>query len=177
MSFQQQINTGLFLPTTAAVDAARIAQTDVNSQEFKQLIIQLYQYINSMAIAVNIKDSGYYIQQEFVNGQLFPVTNASMATASSDGRQVFRLLINFGPLPNNSTTSTPHGINTTSLFTFTRIYGAASDPVGLNFIPLPYAAASTSIELKINATNVVITTTSNRSNFTQSWVVVEYLKS
>ncbi len=173
---------GLYVPTTNIWDeVGQLQETNVNSPEFKELLVRLYQNINNIALSLNIKDSAYYDTNEFVNGQLFfPDPNLSSSTDTvATFRPVFRLVVNFGALPNTGTTSIPHGLDVTSGFTFTRIYGAASDTTGLNYIPLPYASTvdvAHNVELSIDATNVTITTGSNRSNFNQCYVIVEFLK-
>src|ERR1700676_4672214 len=97
------INTqrGAFVPTTNIWDVTEIYSVNVNSDEFKELLVRLYQKLYKMSILFNLKDTGYYPTQEFVNSQLFfpnPSLNSS-TMATSVYRQVFRMTINFGPLP------------------------------------------------------------------------------
>lgn len=93
-------------------------------------------------------------------------------------RPVYRMTINFGALPNAGTKSVAHNIPFTSAFTTTRIYGSATDPMGLTYIPLPYASPTdaSNIELYVDAVNVNVITGSNRSNYTISYIVIEYTK-
>ncbi len=179
------IEFGLAVPTTDEWDVAQIYQTDVNSQEFKELLVRLYQNLSNMALVLNLKESAYYDTKQFVNGQqFFPNPNNNSSTNSSaDFRPVFRLVVNFGALPNAGTKSVPHGLTITSGYTFTRIYGAASDTTGLNYIPIPYASTtvispilSDDVEVKVDATTVTIITGSNRSNFNICYVVLEFMK-
>ena len=171
---------GSFVPTTNVWDVQRLYDVNVNSPEFKELLVRLYQNVNNIALILNIKDTGMYNTSEFVNGQLYfsnPSNNSSTA-ANPILRQVYRTVVNFGALPNTGTKSVPHGIITNNAMTFTRIYGAASDTTGLNYIPLPYASptAANNIELNADSTNVNITTGSNRSNFNVTYIILEYLK-
>ena len=170
---------GAFVPTTNVWDVTQLYQVDVKSPEFKELLVRLYQNINNLALVLNLKDTGYYPTQEFVNGQQFfpnPALNSSTPT-SATYRQVFRTTVNFGALPNNTAASVPHNIAITDAFTFTRIYGCSSDVSGNTYIPLPYVdAGGDNIELYVDATNVNIVTTSDRTNYTVTYVVVEYLK-
>lgn len=171
---------GSFVPTNLIWDVQQLYQVDVTSPEFKELLVRLYQNVNNISLILNIKDTGMYNTNEFVNGQLYfsnPANNSSTA-ASPALRQVYRKVINFGQLPNAGSTSVAHNIPTNGMLTFTRIYAAASDTSGLNYIPIPYASASgtTNIELSVNSTDVTITTASNRSNFTVCYVILEYLK-
>lgn len=181
MALQDADQYGLFLQTTQVWDVAQLQEIDVNSPEFKELLVRLYQQINNVAIVLNMKDTGQYQLSEFINGQLYfsdPALNSSTALSPQD-RQVFRKVINFGALPNTGTTAVPHGITCTPKTTFTRIYGCSSDVTGKNYIPLPYASptAANNIELKVDATNVTIITGSNRTNFTITYVILEYLQS
>lgn len=173
------IRSGLFVPTTNVWDVQQLYDVDVTSPAFKELLVRLYQNINNISTALNIKDSGYYITDEFVNGQLFfpnPIYNSS--TAEDPGfRQVWRLVINFGALLNTAPKSVPHNLTINKGVTFTRIYATASDTTGFNYIPIPYVSLSggEDIILDVNATDVVITTTSDRTNFNVCYVVLEYL--
>lgn len=170
---------GLFIPTTDVYDISTIQGLDVESDEFKYFLVRLRQSINNAALAINIKDSGYYVETEFVNGQLF-FPNPSLSSTTQQVptyRQVFRKVINFGQLPNAAIKSVAHGITINSNVTFTRIYGAASDTTGFQYIPLPYAAVTgDNIELYVDATDVNIATLDNRSNFNQCYIVLEYIK-
>jgi hypothetical protein len=168
-------NTGSFLPTTQMLDISMLYAADVNSPEFKELLARVYQYLNVMSLVINTKDTGYYINQEFNTGQLFfnPLSNNQTQL-----RPVFRKAIDFGILANTGLKSVPHNINPTTTYSFTRIYACASDPVGLNYIPIPYASPVlvNNIEINVDAVNVNITTGSNRTAFTICYVVLEFLK-
>jgi hypothetical protein len=171
---------GAFIPTTNIWDVAgQIYSIDVTSPEFKELLVRMYQNLNLMAINVNLRDAGYYDTSQFVNGQLFfpnPTLSSSSPTTPAF-RQVTRLVVNFGALPNAGTKTVAHNIPITAQYTFTRIYGAASDTTGLTYIPLPYASPVlvNNIEISVTSTNVVITTGSNRSNYNVCYVILEYL--
>lgn len=173
--------TGSFVPTSYVWDVARLYEIDVNSDEFKELLVRLYQNINAISLSLNIKDTGMYNTSEFVNGQIFfpnPALNSSTSTAP-DFRQVYRLVINFGALPNTTSKSVAHGIAITPTTTFTRIYATASDTTGNTFIPITYASATLTnvVEISVDATNITITTNSDRTNYNVCYVVLEYLQS
>lgn len=170
-------NAGSFIATTNIWDVSELYTTQVTEPAFKELLVRLYQNVNNIAQALNNRDQGYYFLQEFENGQ--SLFQSPTAVNISPMRQIYRMVINFGALPNTGTTSVAHNIAPTSAFTFTRIYGAASDTTGLNYIPLPYASPTlaNNIELNADATNVNIITGSNRTNFTITYVILEYVKS
>lgn len=171
---------GAFIPTTQIWDPAVIQEVDVNSEQFKDLIIKLYQNINNIVQLLNKKDTGIYDLNEFVCGQVF-FSNPSYDSTSAKNatlRQVFRKVINFGALNNAAgTTSVAHGISVTTNYNFTRIYGVANDTTGNSYLPIPYASgtAASIIELYVDATNVYITVGQDRSSY-NAVIILEYIK-
>src|SRR5271166_1480135 len=151
----QQNLTGLFIPTTSNFEIAAIFDIDVNSKEFKELIVRLYQNQNNIALSLNLKDSAYYLQEEFVTGAQFYNT---VTLSELNTRPEFRKAFNTGALGAGVTT-VAHGLTIGTTWTFTDIWGTATDNVGNNYYPLPWssAAGATNIELRVNAANIVIT--------------------
>lgn len=175
------LQSGSFVETSFIWDVQQLQQVDIKSPEFKELLVRLYQNLALMADVINLKDTGLYQVTELVNGQsYFPnPANNSGANQAPSLRQVYRKTLNYvTALPNTGTATIPHGITITSATTFTRIYATASDQSGKNYIPIPYASATlvNNIELRVDATNVYIITGSNRSNFNQTYIVLEYLQ-
>jgi hypothetical protein len=173
---------GSFVPTNYIWDVAQVQEVDVNSPEFKELLIRMYQTINSMILSLNLKDTGVYNTSPFVNSQIFfpnPLLNSS-TSATPEFRQVYRNVINFGALPNAAIKSVPHTIMCTSNTTFTRIYATASKTTApFSYIPIPYssiAAVADNIELYVDATNVNIATAIDYSAYTFTYVILEYLQ-
>lgn len=160
MAWSPQAEAGSFLPTT---------QTQ-----------PLQQQINSINMVLNTKVSGYYALSEFVNGAVwYPDPALTSATAQSPTwRQEFQKVIVIGTLPNAAGTLTiAHGLTVTSGYSFTQIYGSANDP-STTFIPLPYASPvlADNIELWADTTNVYIKVGKDRSGFTDTRVVLKYIK-
>ncbi len=173
-SFPDSVNPGLFLQTTPMFDVG-----EFNKESLQQLVVQLTHAINNLENTVNLKDTGMYTLQQFVNGQTFfpdPALNSGTPQAPMP-RQVFRQVFLTGPLPNTGTLLIPHNIAPTALFTFTRIYGTASDTTGLNYIPIPQAFVSGNIvDLAVDATNIIIHTNFNATNYTIVYIILEWLK-
>ena len=173
---------GAFLPTTSVWDVSEIYSVDVNSEEFKELLVRLYQNLNNISLAINAKDTGAYENEnEFITGQNFfsDPSLTSESTSTPIKRPVFRKVVNFGALKNAAgTTSVAHNIPVTSEYTFTRIYGVANDTTGNSYLPIPYATATAAdvIELDVDATNVNITVGKDQSAFATTYVVLEYIK-
>lgn len=172
---------GAFIPTTDVYDIYNVPPLDINSDEFKLFLVRLRQSINNVALVLNIKDSGYYLPAEFINGQLyFPNPDTSVTAANKKAtvfRQVYRIVVNFGALPNAATKSVAHNIpNINDQFTFTRIYATASNTTGHTYIPIPTSQDLGEIYIVVDATNVNITTTYDATAYNMCYVVLEYIK-
>ena len=170
---------GLFVPTTNVWDVGQIYQAQIDNPALVELLVRLYQNINNISIALNLKDSGIYYLNEFVNGQIFfsNPANTSASQVNPNPRQVYRQVVDFGELPNSGVDSVAHNIVVSSQTTFTRIYGVASDTTGLTYIPIPYVDPSgNNIALSVSSSNVIITTSSNRTNYNVCYVVLEYIQ-
>lgn len=173
------IYDGIFVPTTDVWDVSEINDIEITSPEFKELLVRMYQNLNRMSLALNLKVSGYYSTTQSVNSKTFfpnPVT--SSANSTNPDRQVMFVTLYFGPLPDTATLSIPHGITCTGITTFVDYYGAANDVTGKNYISLPYPSptAANNIEVSVDATNVNITTGRNRTAFTICYLTLEFLQ-
>lgn len=176
---QQSGEQGLFLPTTEVFE----------SKDVQELNDHLTTIINEHALAINQQDTGIYETDtdssadpiNFVCGQTyFPNPSPPTGVNPAARRQVFRKVINFGALPNATTKSKAHNITTFNTFSFTRIYGVATQQgvsTITSSIPIPFASPTLNqnISLTVDATNVNITTGINRTNFTICYVVLEWI--
>jgi hypothetical protein len=160
-------NTGLFIPTTNVWDLYFV-ESLTKDEQLRNVLVKLYENMNQIALALNKKDSGAFVEFEFINGQTF--TNNAI--------QVFRKLVACGPLPDNNTKKIPHYINPGNSYSFTKIYGCASNPINLLYIPLPLASSTGTgqVELYVDKNDVVITTSATYSQYTTTYVVLEYIK-
>jgi len=127
-----------------------------------------------IANAVNSKEAGLYALKEVATGQRFFLEDDPLQF-----RNVYRTTVDFGALPNAGTKTIVHGIDFTTTFMATKIYGAATDPTNKLYLPLPFAtptALNENISLSLDATNVIVTTGINYSAYTKTVVVIEYVK-
>lgn len=134
--------------------------------ELREAINDLYQDI---ANTVNTKEGALYVPiEKLTSGQYFIAGNPQK------NRAVYRMVVDFGALPNTGTKSVAHNIvGWDANFRLVRAYGAATDPIGLTAVPIP----NDNIFLEINSTNVIVTTTANFSAYTESTIVIEFTKS
>ena len=91
-----------------------------------------------------------------------------------DGESIYRKVIDCGELPNGTEKSVSHGI--TNLDTIISINGVAISSE--NTIPLPYIHQTTTdiVQILCTPTEVKITTTSDKTAYTKSYVTIEYTK-
>jgi hypothetical protein len=168
---------GSFLPTTEIFEA----------ESLEELNTQLTTIINDMSLVINQKDSGIYSNDSagspisFVNSQTwFPSSTPPSGQPTGLRRQVFRKVVDIGALPNAGLKTVAHNISTNQNFSFTIIYATATEQGAsrvTSAIPLPFASPTlaNNISLEVGATNIRITTGSNRTNYTICYVVLEWI--
>lgn len=146
-----------------------------NWEDARQYLVE---QLKQMSNAINIREIGWFLDQELLSGKQF-IPGSNLTGTSTQYRSIFRKVVDCGQLPNNSTKQVAHGITFDANFTLMQLYGAATEPPpGTTAIPLPYVDANTTnnIQLYIDGTNINIITTSNQSKYTRSYVVIEYIQ-
>lgn len=90
-----------------------------------------------------------------------------------DGRNIYEKVVECGALPNTASKSIPTGISNLD-----KVLGVVKGMAYYSTysIPLPYADMPDSVTVYMNGSNVVIKTATDRSAYTQSHVVLHYLK-
>lgn len=146
-------------------------------EEARAFIVEQLKRISN---AVNIREIGWFLDEELLSGKAFIPGSENLDNLSTSQvfRQVLRKVVDFGPLPAAGTKSIPHGITFTDNFTLVQMFAAATDPVALTAIPIPYAhpTAANAVALDMDSTNVNITVGVNRSAYTRCFVTIEYLQ-
>ncbi len=158
------------LPQRDVYDVDVIQSFDVDSQDFKDFLVRLYQITNDIKISMNARDGGYFPLGEFNSGmQYYPNTIALDPTATP--RTIFRDTVNFGALPNAGSKSVNHGINpdlpgVTADYRFLWWYAMANDPVNFSYYPIPQADVAGNItDLYVTQTQITISTNWNASAY------------
>ncbi len=186
-SYPQGQGTGAYINTTTSQDMQLLQTVDLKSEDFRSLLMNLYETIGTLEKSINQRSAGNYPLEEFVTGDVFFPDPAlsSLTTQKPTLRQVFRKVIPFCPtpnanLPNNGALIVPHGIDITPNLFFTRIYAIAKNPTGgPNWIPIPWVYpndVNNSIYIDVNGANVNIRTGDNKTAFTQVIAILEYIK-
>lgn len=143
--------------------------------------LQLRKYLNDIVISLNVKETGFFVENEIPTGALFIPTFSTDTSANLEYRPIFRTVVDFGALPNNSTKTVPHGITTTQDYSIIKLQGGSTEP-GVSTInsalPIPMDGIPNNerVSLEIDATNVIIKTAMNRTTFTRTFIVIEYIK-
>lgn len=174
---------GFYLPTTDSNDSQLIYNLDLQSEEFREFLVQLRTNLQNITTYLNKKVHGEFSLSEQVSGkQYFPRNPAAtnVGQSSQINRQGYFKTINFGPLPNATTISIAHNISFDTNYTLIHAYGGATNPTAgmLSYIPINFSSPvlNENIKLQIDATNVNITTAMDYSAYTLCYVVIEYLK-
>jgi len=176
-------SSGVFVPTTRIIDAGEIREAKVGSEQFKDILINLTETINSMSSAINNKVNGTMDTRESISGNQFfpdPTLDSSSETTPIE-RPEYRKVINFGVLdPTGTTKNVAHGISVTSNTIFTRIYGTATRSTAFLSITIPAevnaAIGTPNVKLSVDETNVRIDTNPGDWSDWYAIVVLEYLK-
>lgn len=134
---------------------------------------RLEKLLEKICDVTNTKEGAVYFLNEIATFQKYYVSGDPQSS-----RNVYRKVIDFGALPNTATKSVAHGVTFSANTRLTRLYGAATDPTAISFLPLPFASPTLAdnISLSADGTNVIVTTGSNRASYTSVSIVLEYTK-
>ena len=167
------LDNSTLLSISNVVDTSKIDSIDVKSPEFKTLLTSISDNVNNLLLSINSKDIGIYDATETLAGQSYFDPDRQVQ------RPVYRKVIDFGVLHNAAgNTQIAHDLDADWSYKFTRIYGTTSDPAGQIYLPIPYATSTAAdiIELYVDDTYINITVGKDRSAFTTTYVVIEYLE-
>lgn len=153
---------------------------DVVPENWNDARAFIVEQLKRLANAVNIREIGWFLDEELLSGKAFiPGVNALSTGASSQiYRQVLRKVIDFGALPAAGLKTVPHGISITDNFTLTFLGAYATDPVNLISFPIPYSDGTVmgAVSVFLTATDVGIAVNMDRSTFTRCFVIIEFLQ-
>jgi len=172
MAYGPSNNTGQFVPSTNVWDVSQIYSADINSAEFKELFVRLYQTINNVAVVLNNKESGTYSNQEFINTRSYTdPANYNQTMLRPSWRTVF-----FGGALGPGVTTFAHNLPITASWNAGEIYGEATDNIGFNYYPMSWVGTGGAyLSVRVTGTDIVI---DNETGvvFTEYKVVLVFLK-
>lgn len=157
-------------------DAPLVSNQVVNEEfpdTYEEFIKMFEVSYGKLSDAVNSKEGGTYLLNEIATFQkYFNVDDPQ------NNRNIYRKVINFGALPNATTKSIQHDIQMDPNTIMTRIYGAATNPQLVKFLPLPFASPTlvNNVSLEVDDEKVTIETGIDRSEYTEVTIVLEYSK-
>lgn len=124
-----------------------------------------------LANAINIRPVGWELDTPIVTGKKY-----IPKTGSIEYREITRFTKEIGPLPNNTTKTVAHGLtNVDATFLLLSMWGGATDTTNFTSIPIPYASVSGNpVEIRMDATNFIITTNTDYSGYDHAVVIIEY---
>lgn len=140
-------------------------------EDYLKARVVLIDDIQRIKRAINRKSTGEYYEQEVNTAQ-------SLFGGTSNNKTVFRKTIDFGALPDNASKSVAHGIPFDSNYKFLKIFGSSTDQTAISAIPLPYSSPTLTdnISLEVDGTNVTVTTGADYSAYTETLIILEYVK-
>lgn len=150
------------------------------------MVIENFNYIEQNFIVPNPSDPDFVVKmtqylrdiaKELRYKQAIIQTKSEQIIGQEAGRTIFGKQIAFGALPESGTKCMPHGLTVNASFEWRKIYAIAqkSDGTGIQ-INAAGAGGNNWINLYVTATNVCIETASNRSDYLNTKIFLEYIK-
>ena len=146
---------------------------------YKEAKLTLTDYLIKSAEAINAREIAQYMDVTLDSGVNISSTVTGQ-TWYTDGdankfRYGSRTVVKMGALLNNAAKSVAHGITVSANTVFTHIYGVANNPGTLSY-PLPNSGTN-AVSVEVDGTNVIVTTTTDLTAFTDAFVVLEWVES
>jgi len=142
---------------------------DTIPEEWEQARQTLVEHLKKISNAVNVREIGFYLDEELLSGKQF-IPSASMSGVSSSDSQQFRTIlrkvVDVSPLVAGANTFA-HGIVFDANFTLIDLWVAATNSGILT------AQVITGSQVSMTATNINIT---SPGAFNRAFAIVEYIQ-
>jgi len=127
----------------------------------------LVEQLKSISNATNIRQIGWYLDEELVSGKQFiPSQTTTLSGMNEQYRTIFRKVIDCSPLIAGVNPPIAHGITFDSNFTLIHLYVSGTNSVTL------MARTITGNDVVMDATNINIT---SPAAFDRAFAIVEYI--
>lgn len=140
-------------------------------EDFESFRIKFLEVYRNISYATNSRGIAVFDLEEFLTGEQW-----FSAGDPQKKRQTFRKIYSIGAIAAGATLNTAHGL--TNVTAFTKIIGTAITAV-VDYRPIPFASATAvneQIEIRADATNIIIVNGAAAPNITSALVILEYLK-
>jgi|SRR5579864_1566091 hypothetical protein len=143
---------------------------DVAPEKWEDARAFIVEQLKKLANAINIREIGFYLDQELLSGKSFiPGSNNVLDGGSSQQfRTILRKVIVFPGLSVGVNTQ-PHGIFVDANFSLIQLYAAATNATALTGEPIPNGSDT----ISYNSTNIIITVA---AAYTRAVAVIEYIQ-
>lgn len=130
----------------------------------------IVEQLKRLANAVNIREIGWFLDQELLSGKAFIPGAEAMSDLSTSQvfRTILRKVIVFPGLTIGVNTQ-PHGVVVDANFSLIQLFGAATNAVAFTGEPIPNGADT----ITYDATNIIITV---GAAYTRAFAVIEYIQ-
>lgn len=138
-------------------------------------IIKAFQSSGVVANVVQVKSNSTtdVYSCDYINNKLSYSTTEKVVGEWIDGKPLYKKVVDFGALPNNTTKSVAHNIS--NLKRAVKLEGFAGSSQNSGGITLPHATSSP-VALYIDNTNVNVLTTNDKSAYTETYIYIYYTK-
>lgn len=129
----------------------------------------LVEHLKKISNAVNIREIGWFLDEELLSGKQFVPTAITLtgANPNTQFRTVLRKVINVSPLVNGANAPVAHGIVFDINFTLIDLWVAGTNSTTFT------ARDINPNDVLMNATSLVIT---SPQAFDRAWAVIEYIQ-
>lgn len=156
-------------PSDSQVFESYVPVYDVVPEKWDEARPFIVEQFKRLATAVNIREIGWYLDEELLSGKAFvPGINNITGSTSQQFRQILRKVVIFPGLT-IGINSEPHGLIVDENFTLIQLWGSATDAAAFTGEPIPNAADT----IDYDATNINITVA---SAYTRALAVIEYMQ-
>ena len=129
----------------------------------------LVEQLKKITNAVNIREIGWFLDEELLSGKAFiPGVNVSGNASPQQFRQVLRVVVPFGSLSIGANTAA-HGVTVDANFTLVQLYGAATNTSLLIGEPIPNGNDT----ISYTSTDIIITVA---AAYNIAYAVMEYMQ-
>lgn len=132
-----------------------------------------FSFLNNSQMFTRIMNNGTWNNWTLV-GEAYSTNELQTSNLWTDGKPIYRKVINFGGLPNATSKSVAHSIS--NLKRVVKMYGYAYSSQSGFDIPIPYTSNGYLISLRCDDTYVVVTPMTDQTSFDECYITLEYTK-